>query len=239
MVLAAGLGTRLRPLTDRIPKPLIEIGGVTLLERIVRRLIGAGVDRIVVNAHPHAAQVERAAAALARDLRVEILVSLEAERPLETGGGLLHAAPLLRRDAPFFLHNGDIVTEIDLAALHDAHRMAEPLATLAVHRRETSRVLLFDDRGLLGWENTATGRSARARPPAGPVRPLAFAGIHMVAPGLCERIKERGAFSILDPYLRLAGTGETILPHDVTGAPWLEIGTPERLQRAREILAAG
>ena len=236
MILAAGRGTRLAPLTDDTPKPLIEVGGRTLLEWVARRLVDAGADRLIVNVHGHA---ERIAAHLeALDLGVEIEISGEVERPLETGGGVLHAAPLFRRAGPFLLHNADIITEIDLRALLAAHRERGALVTLAVHERETSRFLLFDADGLLGWENVATGQSGSARAARGEVRRLAFAGIHAVDPRFLDLIEEQGAFSILDPYLRLAAAGERILPLDVTGSLWLEIGTPERLEAARRAMGS-
>lgn len=236
MILAAGRGTRLAPLTDRIPKPLIEVGGRTLLEWVARRLVDAGADRLIVNVHAHADRIAAELEALA--LGIELLISREVERPLETGGGVLHAAPLLRRAGPFLLHNADVISEIDLRALLAAQRESGALATLAVHERETSRFLLFDADGLVGWENVRTGRSERARAPIGEVRRLAFAGIHAVDPRFLDLVEERGAFSILDPYMRLSAAGERVLPVDVTGALWLEIGTPERLEAARRALGS-
>lgn len=236
MILAAGRGTRLAPLTDDTPKPLIEVGGRTLLDRVARRLVEAGADRLIVNVHNHA---DRIAAHLeALDLGVEIAISREMDEPLETGGGVLHAASLFRRDGPFLLHNADIITEIDLRGLLAAHSETGALATLAVHERETSRFLLFDADGLVGWENAATGKAGRARTPRGEIRRLAFAGIHAVDPRFLDLMVERGVFSILDPYLRLAAAGERILPLDVTGALWLEIGSPDRLDAARRALGS-
>ena len=149
MILAAGGGTRLRPLTDTIPKPLIEVGGRTLLAWIAARLVAAGADRLIVNVHHHADRIERHLASL--DLGAEVRISREEERALETGGGVLHAAPLFRRDDPFVLHNGDVLSEIDIEALLAARAESGALAALAVHHRETSRFLVFDDAGLLGW----------------------------------------------------------------------------------------
>lgn len=236
MILAAGRGTRLAPLTDVTPKPLIEVGGRTLLEWVARRLVDAGADRLIVNVHEHA---ERIAARLeALDLGVELVISREVERPLETGGGVLHAAWIFRRGSAFLLHNADIITEIDLGALLAAQRETGALVTLAVHERQTSRFLLFDDDGLLGREDLSVGSVERVREVRGEVRRLAFAGIHVVDPRFLDLVEERGAFSIVDPYLRLSAAGERVLPLDVTGALWLEIGTPARLEAARRALGS-
>lgn len=244
MILAAGLGTRLQPLTEETPKALIEVGGVPLLERVARRLAAAGADRLIVNVHPQADRVARFCEDLAARLGVEVLVSREdvGERPLETGGGLLHAASLFRREAPFLLHNVDVVSEVDLAALHATHP-PDALATLAVHERETSRFLLFDRAGLFGWENAVRGLSRTVRNPGAEFQRIAFAGIHTIAPAVFEHLEAAGygadePFSILEAYLRLAAEGHRVLPHDVTGAFWIEVGTPARRARAEEILAA-
>lgn len=234
MILAAGGGTRLRPLTDTVPKPLIEVGGMTLLEQIARRLVAAGADRLIVNVHHHAARIERHLASL--ELGADVRISREEGQPLETGGGVLHAAPLFRRDGPFLVHNGDVLSEVDLAALLEARAASGALAALAVHERDTSRFLLFDEAGLLGWENEATGRSGRARPPSGNVRRFAFSGIHAIEPRFLDLVADRGVFSIVDAYLGLSAMGERIVPHDVTGASWFEIGTPQRLAAARRAL---
>jgi NDP-sugar pyrophosphorylase family protein len=165
---------------------------------------------------------------------VEAVVSREAGEPLETGGGLVHARHRFRGDAPFFLHNADILSDMDLGGMYRAH-LAHPdaLATLALMERPTSRFLLFDDHGLFGRADERKGVRIHAREPVGATRRLAFAGVHVISPAIFEEITEEGAFSILDPYLRLAGAGRTILPFRVDGARWFDIGKPEQLERAR------
>ena len=237
MIFAAGLGTRLRPLTDTTPKALVDVGGVPMLERVMMRLIDAGADRIVVNVHPFAERIERFVRE--RDgFGDEVVFSRETDGPLETGGGLAYARDLLQADRPLFLHNADVLTDLPLVAMAEAHAKREALATLAVAERPTTRVLLFDERGLLGRVDESQGLERRIREPVGEVSKLAFAGVHVVAPELVGRIEEQGAFSILEPYLRLAGEGAAIHPFRVDGCVWVDIGRPEQLAVARRLVDA-
>jgi len=236
MIFAAGLGTRLGAIGESTPKALVEVGGQTMLERTVRGLVEAGADRIIVNVHHHADRVARFVAE--HDLGAEILVSREPERPLETGGGLLHARSFFRGNAPFVLHNVDVITDTDLRAMVAAHERNHPLATLAVKERETSRYLLFDDDGLFGREDRRHGTRFECRTPRGDVRTLAFAGIHVCSPQLLDHITERGVFPILEVYLRLAAERHAIEPWALTGSLWLEVGNLERLESARALLGA-
>ena len=232
MILAAGLGTRLRPLTDRAPKALLEVAGMPLIERVGLRLVSAGVDRLVVNLHPFADRVRR----FVRErggFGVEVLFSEEQDGPLGTGGGLAHARHLFRADAPFFLHNVDVLSDLPLEALYAAHVERQPSATVAVMDRPSSRGLLFDDRGLCGRVDDALGVDLRVRPTEGEVVRLAFAGIHVVSPGLLKRVPAGSTRSILDPYLETAAAGERILPFRADGCAWLDVGTPERLAEAQ------
>lgn len=253
MVFAAGLGTRLRPLTDSVPKALIEVGGMTVLERTVRRIAKLDPGIIVVNAHHHAEQValelERLRRVLAEDSRrsseasgaapapLRIELSLEEERPLETGGGLRQARHLFGRDRAILLHNVDVVSELDLADLVTVHGQAReyrsPIATLAVHVRPSRRQLLFDAEGLYGRRRTSSSEDEICRAPTGVGRPLAFTGVHIVSPSLLETLEVEGPFSIVDHYLSLASQGQVIAPRDVSGVRWWEIGTAERLAAAR------
>lgn len=235
MILAAGLGTRLRPLTDRIPKALVRVGGTPMLERVARRLIEAGADRLVINTHHHADQV-RGFIRERDGFGVDVRISHEPDGALETGGGLLHAARHFRRDAPFFLHNVDIITEVPLAAMYRAHTRSDALATLAVSDRESQRLLRFDEAGLQARVDRRDGSVESDRPPSGESRDLAFAGIHIIEPRIFDLIEETGVFSILRPYLRLAGAGHRILPYSIGSALWLEIGDPARLERARHLV---
>jgi NDP-sugar pyrophosphorylase family protein len=236
LIFAAGLGTRLGDIGREVPKALLEVGGITMLERVARAVVAAGAQRVVINVHHHAARI--AAFVAAHDLGAEVVISHEVEEPLETGGGLWHARGLLRRAGPILLHNVDIITDLDLRALVAAHEHGGALATLAVDQRETARHLLFDVNGLFGRTDARKGLRIEARAPQGEVGAHAFAGIHVIAPRLLDRITERGVFSILDVYLRLAAEGERIVPFPIGNALWLEIGNPERLAEARRILGA-
>jgi NDP-sugar pyrophosphorylase family protein len=248
MIFAAGLGTRLLPLTNRTPKALIEVGGLTLLERTIERLAAAGCDRIVVNLHHHAARItefveaesvaKRNAAGEAeapyRWHGAEIFLSLEAEAPMETGGGLKNARSLFRGDRTILLHNVDVISSIDLERLARRHDETGAVATLAVNRRIASRYLLFDDSGLCGRVDSRDGSEEWARMPSVSQWRAGFTGIQAVSPGILDRVAGDGAFSIMRTYLRLAAARAPILPHDVTGTPWMDVGTPERLSSARE-----
>lgn len=238
MIFAAGLGTRLRPLTDDIPKALVPVEGVPMLERVARRLVAAGADRLVVNAHWLGEQVARFVEERDGFGAECIVVQESGDAPLETGGGLLNAAPLLRRDAPFFLHNVDVITDLPLHAMYAAHETSGALVTLAVQRRDASRALLFDDLGLCGHTDRTEKRTL-ARDVEGRLETLGFTGVHVASPALLDLFEEVGAFSIIWPYLRLAARGESILPYRVDRSRWVDIGTPERLAEAAELVRAG
>jgi len=242
MILAAGEGTRLRPLTDRTPKALVEVGGRPLLAHVLDRLVASGASRVVVNTCAHADRI-RDYLDGGTPAGVEIVLSPEPDGPYDTGGGLLAAAPLLRGDAPFLLHNVDVLSDIPLGRLLETHRAAAAraegrlMATVAVQARETSRRLLFDREGLLGWENRGADGQAIAsegvREPDGPLVRWSFTGIHVVEPAMLRRCSRSGVFSIIAWYLDLARQGYTIQAADVSGCEWIDVGTPERLDEAR------
>ncbi|HEX6309343.1 MAG TPA: nucleotidyltransferase family protein [Longimicrobiales bacterium] len=235
MILAAGLGTRLGDLTRDAPKALIDVGGVPVIERVARRLIDAGVDHLIINVHHHADRIIEFVRS--RDgFGVDVSFSREETEPLETGGGLLHARPLFRRDGSFFLHNVDVLCDADLYRLFTAHVHSGVLATLAVNRRQTKRTLLFDEHGLCGRMDTRSGGHAEVHTDCLDPVPFAFAGIHVISPALLDMINETGAFSIIDLYLRLAAEGRPIAKYEIGNAKWFEIGNPERLAEARRAL---
>lgn len=232
MILAAGLGSRLAEITEHAPKALVDVGGITMLERAVRTVVAAGADRIIINISHHADQIEKFVRE--RDnFGVEVVLSREEPEPLETGGGILHAAPLFKREGPILIHNADVICGVDLRAMLSFHNSAKPLATLAVNHRQTSRYLLFDGQGLCGRFDRRTGHGAEVHTDCENVSQYAFAGVHIISPALLDEITERGTFSIIDVYLRLAGEGKRILAYDMGSCLWLDVGTPERLAKAR------
>jgi mannose-1-phosphate guanylyltransferase len=241
MVLAAGLGTRLRPLTDDRPKALVEINGHTLLEITLARLRQFGVNEVIVNAH-HFAQMIVDYPSANHNFGMTLEVSRE-EVLLDTGGGLKKAAPFFQgaggtADEPFILHNVDVISTIDLGRMLAFHRQHDALATLAVQERKTSRYLLFDDAGHLCGRQSQDGKTEPVRQAAN-LHPLAFCGVHVISPRFLEMMIEEGVFSILTPYLRLAGAGEDIFAFRADEYYWRDLGKAERLMEAEEELKSG
>lgn len=242
LVLAAGLGTRLHPLTDDRPKALVTLGGRTLLEIALERLRSFGVHEVIVNTHHFAEMVEEYLRANGNfGMRIEI--SRE-DALLDTGGGLKKAAwfflePGEGRNTgnsaqPFLVHNVDVLSTIDLARMIAFHRERDALATLAVAERPTSRYLLFDEQGeLCGRRAGRDGEPEMVRPASG-VQALAFAGIHVVSPRLFSMLHEEGAFSIVPAYLRLAAAGEKIAAFRADEYEWRDVGRVESLRAAEE-----
>lgn len=237
MILAAGLGTRLRPLTNDKPKALVEVGGLTMLERTARRLVEVGADHLVVNVH-HFADRVKAFIEEKGGFGAEVSISYEVEEALETGGGIRHAAPLFRREEPFFVHNVDVLTDLDLRALYDAHAGSGALATLAVRAAETHRVLLFDETGLCGYGRREDGNLVTVREPEGMLQKVDFMGVQILSPRIFDLMTEEGVFSIINVYLRLIQEGERVEAFRADEARWLDIGTHERLEKARQLVGA-
>ena len=234
MILAAGVGNRLRPLTEETPKALIEVGGVPMIERVIGRLKSAGVTEIVVNLFHLGDRIVEFLASKG-NFGLHIALSRESEL-LDTGGGLKNAAWFFDDDCPFFLHNVDVLSEIDLGALHRFHQENGALVTLAVQSRPSSRLLLFEQDGRLCGRETREGVEW-AKAPVPVSERLAFTGIHVIDPAIFPRMTETGIFPITEAYLRLAGEGERIVACRVDGIYWQDIGSAERLERAREDLS--
>jgi NDP-sugar pyrophosphorylase family protein len=236
MILAAGLGTRLRPLTNDRPKALVEVGGRTMLEITLSRLREAGVNEVIVNLH-HFADVVVEYLKTNHNFGMHIEVSRE-QVLLDTGGGLMKAAWFFGEPAgPFILHNVDVISTIDLDSMLKSHTRFNPLATLAVQERETSRYLLFDERQQLCGRRAGHSGKLEAVRSAASTDALAFCGIHIISPRLLGMLTESGAFAIIDAYLRLAKAGEPILAFRADEFYWRDLGRPESVaQAARELL---
>jgi len=240
MVFAAGLGTRLRPLTDDRPKALVTVGGRTLLELTLGRLRAFGISEVILNVHHFADKIVDYLQAN-RNFGMRIEISRE-EVLLDTGGGLKKAAWFFLEagkcaQEPFIVHNVDVLSTVDLARMVRFHTEHNALATLAVQQRESSRYLLFDDYGQL------CGRRIDAETewavPAQQVHSLAFSGIHVLSPRIFSNLPEKGVFSIIPAYLRLAAQGEAIRAFRADECYWCDLGRPEDLAEAERDLANG
>jgi mannose-1-phosphate guanylyltransferase len=235
MILAAGLGTRLRPLTDDRPKALVEVAGHTLLEISLSRLRSFGIREVIVNVHHFADMV---ADYLTKNGNFGMRIEISREEVLlDTGGGLKKAAWFFQEssaagDEPFLLHNVDVISTIDLARMGRFHREHKALATLAVQDRETSRYLLFDAGNRLCGRRAGRDQPPEIASPSTHFQPLAFSGIHVISPRFLPLIEEEGAFSIIASYLRLAGRGEKILAFRADEYYWRDLGKPENVAQA-------
>jgi NDP-sugar pyrophosphorylase family protein len=238
MVLAAGLGTRLRPLTNDRPKALVEVGGRTLLEITLTRLRDFGINDVIINVHHYADMVIDHVKA-AGNFGMHIEFSRE-DVLLDTGGGLKKAAWFLadksgssasatnvNQDKPFILYNVDVISTIDLKRMMQVHKQTAALATLAVQERTTSRYLLFNDHlQLCGRRLVKEGKTE------------IFTGIHVISPRIFPLLTEEGIFSIVPAYLRLAAQGENIQAFRADEYYWRDLGKAENIRQAEEDVKA-
>jgi NDP-sugar pyrophosphorylase family protein len=236
MVLAAGLGTRLRPLTDNRPKALVEVGGRTLLEIALARLNSFGIREVIVNVH-HFADMIVDYLKTNNNFGMRIEISREDDVLLDTGGGLKKAAYFFLENSgaaeePFVLHNVDVISTIDLHRMAQFHGENRALATLAVQERPTSRYLLFDEQ--LQLCGRKSGRDGQAELVSSSLHPkaLAFSGIHVISPRLFSLMTEEGVFSIIAPYLRLAAQGEKIIAFRSDDYQWRDLGRLDDVMQA-------
>lgn len=202
MIFAAGLGTRLKPITDTMPKALVEVGGMPLLKRVVLKLKDAGFTRVVVNVHHFSQQIKDYLTAN-QSFGLDVRVSDESERLLDTGGGIRKAADLFDAGSPILIHNVDILSNVDLRKFYVGTDFAD--ARLLVSARETQRYLLFDtDWRLSGWTNTETGEMKSPYEDLNPkdCMPYAFSGIHTISPRIFSQMDAfPEKFGIMDFYL--------------------------------------
>ncbi|PID57883.1 nucleotidyltransferase [candidate division KSB3 bacterium] len=236
MIFAAGLGTRLRPLTDTCPKALLTIEGRPLLEIVIHRLKHYGFRELVINVHHLAEQILEFLAAR-KNFGLDIQISDETALLLDTGGALKAAAALLNDGRPFLVHNVDILSEIDVKDFYEWHcRRPYVLASLAVSRRPSTRCLLFDrEQRLCGWRHRKSKETIWAKTCPEDVQELAFSGVHVIDPKIFSYLPEKKVFSIIDVYLQAAGS-EAIVAYPHEHRLWLDVGKTTQLKRAREIL---
>jgi len=231
MVFAAGKGTRLQPYTDTMPKALVKVGGVPMIELILKKIIRSGFDDIIINVYHYADMIvdflERN-----NNFGAKITISDESDELLETGGGLKKAAWFFDDHKPFLVHNIDILSNIDLEAFYKAHLTNNCLSTLAVKERNTSRSLLINSNGeLSGWRNNQTGEEKIPVMDKENLIPIAFSAIHVMSPDILPLITETGKFSITDVYLRLIKE-HRIMTYRHDADFWFDMGRTEFLSQA-------
>lgn len=238
-ILAAGLGTRLKPWTLEHPKALVPVGGVPMLERVIRRLVGEGFNSITINVHHFSEQIISFVSN--NNFGADIRISDESGLLLDTGGGLLHASELLFQDSePVLIHNVDILSNADLSHLMRVHKDGDAAATLLSSNRNSSRKLVVDSDGYLcGWHNL---KNDEYRPsgfsPSEGMHEVAFSGIHIVGPKIIERMKSNGwngVFPIMDFYLKECDTMH-IKCLECDSLELIDIGKPDTLAQADEFL---
>jgi NDP-sugar pyrophosphorylase family protein len=230
LILAAGLGTRLMPLTASTPKVLVKINGMTLLEIAIRKLASEGFNEIIVNVHHHAEQVVKYLEKCRFD-NIDIAISDEREELLDTGGAILKAMWFLDGNEPFLVHNVDVISNIDLRSMLAEHLRSGGLATLSVLDRSTKRYFLFDDRlRLNGWTDTSTGEFRWASLSLKYSKKLAFSGIHIINPAIFNLITQSERFSIVQTYIELAAK-HPIFGYVQPEMTWFDLGKPDQLDK--------
>lgn len=231
MILAAGLGTRLKPFTNHHPKALAMVNGKTLLQRNIEYLKDFGVNEFVINVHHFAEQIKNYLKEN-NDFGVQIQISDETKEVLETGGGLVKAKKLLG-DESFLLMNMDILTDLNLEDFIQFHYQHQPLATLAVSDRESSRKLLFQkNKELKGWKNFSTSEEISCSDEE--LKEFAFSGIHLINPRIFTKMPESGKFSVIKTYMDLM-KNERILGFDHSGGKFIDVGKPESIIQAEHL----
>ncbi len=233
MIFAAGLGTRLQPLTNDIPKALVKIHNTTLLELVIKKLIRSGYNEIIINVHHHANQIVEFLDEK-MNFGAFIQISDETDQLLDTGGGLKKASWFFDDNQPFLVYNVDVLSNIPLEILKVFHNRSGAMATLAVRKRKTSRYLLFDENIVLcGWENTKSGEQIITTE-KNHYLPLAFSGIQIIDPSVFQLITDEGKFSIIDVYLKLAKDHKIVgFRHD--DSYWLDLGQKGNIAEAQRI----
>ena len=235
MIFAAGLGTRLKPFTNDTPKALVKLKGKPILEHLLLKLKNQGFNDFVINVHHFADQIEQFLKAN-NNFNSKIQISDERRLLLDTGGGLLNAKQYLSDSETILLHNSDIFSDIDLNKIIEFHKSNKSLATLAVQNRESDRKLLFDQtNSLCQWKNYKTNETKIARESEGNLIAQSFSGIHVINSDIFNYITEKGKFSIIDLYLRLA-KNHKISAYETNHSYWFDMGKPENIREVENTI---
>ena len=236
MILAAGLGTRLKPFTNKHPKALITVNSKTILQRNIEYLAGYGIKDVIINVHHFPDQIIHLIKTK-KGFGSKITFSDETNEVLETGGGIKKAGWFFEKEKdPFVVINVDVLTDMNLEEMILQHKKQNPLVTLAVTQRDTSRYFLFDELDhLCGWRNIKTGDQKMSRE-AEKITQKAFSGIHVISPKIFTLIKMEGKFSMVDVYLELAKT-QTITAFDHSGSKFIDVGKPESILKAEKLFS--
>jgi N-acetyl-alpha-D-muramate 1-phosphate uridylyltransferase len=221
LILAAGFGSRLMPLTNDTPKALLKINGKTLLEHVIGKLINSGIEEFIVNVHHHRSKMLDY---LSRnDFGKKISVSEENEI-LGTGGGIKNTAGFFADCKSFLVYNVDVISELDIGELFEFHMKFHPTATLAIQKRDTTRPLIFDSENLLVGR-MQTGTEKKYKNPSGKTFLAGFCGIHIISHEIFNNFQETGTFDIFTTYFRLAEGNKKILGYDIGDCSWRDVGT--------------
>ena len=235
MILAAGLGTRLKPLTNTIPKALIRLNGITLLERTIKKISLAGFDEIIINVHHFAGQIKKFLEQK-KYFGLNISISDESDELLDTGGGL-KAAWFFDDAEPFLLHNVDVLTDLNLNELLNSHKKNNSIATLAVMKRRSSRQFLFDDEmNLCGWQNQKTNEKKISRQKATPFQQFAFCGIQILEPAIFDFFPQENKFSLVNFYIQVSRQ-DTIKGLLTNSKYFYDLGSIEKLNEAEKFIS--
>lgn len=232
MILAAGLGTRLKPITDELPKALVEVNGKTLLEIAIRNLIENDFRRIIINVHHFANKVIDFINN--NTFAADIYVSDESDLLLDTGGGIKHAKKFFD-NSPILVHNVDIISNLNLKEFYQYHISDDSVASLVVSNRKSNRYLLFNEADILcGWQDISKDEKIIVRENS-KLNQLAFNGIHILNPHLIDSFPDEKVFSVIKAYLKIAGT-EDIHAYVSDEIKWIDVGKVESLQKASQLI---
>lgn len=235
MILAAGLGTRLRPMTNNLPKALIEINNIPLLEIAIKKLIKYGFDEIIINVHHFPAKI-RAFLHEKKNFNIRIELSDETDNLLDTGGGLKKASWFFNSDEAFLVYNVDILSDIDLKQLINYHSANNSIAMLSVKKRNSSRYFLFDENNFLkGWKNVKSNETKIVRYTGIELKELAFNGIQILDPKIFALMPDKDTFSLVDLYLSAANKNN-IFGFEDDSSFFLDVGKKENLIEAEKLI---